>query len=140
MPFGPVLLFRGLADQHLSLSALIGHPEGAPPPDLRTACGAGRYRALMRIDGLVVARIDFALPVGDGVAAYRLDGRDHLVVTRHDADLRMAFVSCNGQEHGDFDRPEAQRNAMWARLVADLPASPLRCCCMAATRSMPTRT
>ncbi|MGP9805108.1 alkaline phosphatase D family protein [Paracoccus sp. NSM] len=122
--FGPVLLFRGLTDQRLSLSALVGHPEDAPPPDLQSACGPGRYRALMRIDGLVVARIDFALPVGDGVAAYRLDGRNHQVVTRLDGDLRMAFVSCNGQEHGDFDRPEAQRNAMWARLVADHARQP----------------
>ena len=31
-------------------------------------------------------------------------------------DLRIAFVSCNGQEENDRKRPQDERNAMWRRL------------------------
>jgi hypothetical protein len=37
----------------------------------------------------------------------------------------VAFVSCNGKEEGDFDRPAEEREAMWDRLAADHAAAPL---------------
>jgi hypothetical protein len=38
--------------------------------------------------------------------------------------VRIACVSCNGQEHGDADRPVAERNAMWRRLASEHGRSP----------------
>ncbi|MFD2814352.1 alkaline phosphatase D family protein [Paracoccus aerius] len=55
---------------------------------------------------------------------YHLNGRDHAVVTRLDGDIRIAFVSCNGEENGDLDRESAERNLMWARLEADHRRAP----------------
>lgn len=36
-----------------------------------------------------------------------------------DGDLRIAFASCNGEEHGDLDRDGTERNAMWAQMAED---------------------
>uniref|UniRef100_UPI0035B4DF51 alkaline phosphatase D family protein n=1 Tax=Paracoccus sp. TaxID=267 RepID=UPI0035B4DF51 len=44
--------------------------------------------------------------------------------TRLDGDIRLAFVSCNGEENGDLDRDGAERNLMWARLQADHARAP----------------
>jgi len=122
-PLGPVLLFRGFAAGRLRLAALVGQPADATPPELRTADGPAQQTELHRQDGYRVTRFDFDLPAG-GASAYVFDGREIAVETRFDGDLRMAFASCNGQEHGDFDRPEPERNAMWARLAAEHARAP----------------
>jgi hypothetical protein len=122
--FGPVLLFRGLTDRRLHLAALVGHPADAAPPDLRTEAGPARQTELFRQEGFRIARFDFDLPAGVAPGRYVFDGRDITVETRFDGDLRLAFASCNGQEHGDFDRPEAARNAMWARMAAEHTRNP----------------
>jgi hypothetical protein len=119
LSFGPVLLFRGLRDGQVQLAALVGHDADTPRPGLHTEAGDGQYTELFRQDGFRVARIDFTLPCGAAPAFYRFSGREIPVQTRFDGDLRLAFASCNGQEHGDFDRPEPTRNAMWARLGAE---------------------
>ena len=123
-PFGPVLLFRGLDADRLRLSALFGRPEGAPLPDLRCDGTAGPWTELLRAEGLVIGRIDFALPATSATAQYSVDGQAICVQTRFDGDLRLAYASCNGQEHGDFDRPEPHRNAMWRRLLEDHARAP----------------
>ncbi|MBX9811497.1 MAG: alkaline phosphatase family protein [Burkholderiales bacterium] len=38
--------------------------------------------------------------------------------------MRIAYVSCNGQEHADADRPAAERNAMWRRLAGEHDRAP----------------
>lgn len=121
--FGPVLLFRGLAGGRLRLAALAGHTAAATPPELLTAEGPARRTELLRQDDFRVMRFDFDLPAG-GTPAYVFDGREVPVETRLDGDLRLVFASCNGQEHGDFDRPEPERNAMWARLAAEHARAP----------------
>ena len=122
--FGPVLIFRGLGAGEVRLAALFGQPVAAPVPRLEGEGGAGDARELFVADGYRVGRIDFALPTGQEAARYRFEGRDLAVCTRFEGDLRIAFTSCNGQEHGDFDRPEGRRNAMWARLGKEQDAAP----------------
>lgn len=122
--FGPVLLFRGLQGGTLRLTALFGRPEGTPPPDLHCTGTVGPWTELLRAEGLVVGRIDFTLPTDTPGAAYAVDGNSIPLQTRFDGDLRLAFAACNGQEHGDFDRPEPQRNAMWQRLLDDHARAP----------------
>jgi len=122
--FGPVLLFRGLQEGRVQLAALFGRSEGAPRPTLRSDLGEGEHTELFRQDGFRVARIDFSVPCDAAPACYTVDGREIDVHTRFHGDLKLAFVSCNGQEHGDFERPEASRNAMWAQLGAEHRRAP----------------
>lgn len=122
--FGPVLLFRGLSHASLRLAALVGHSVDTPPPSLRTEAGPAHQTELYRHDGFRVARFDFELPCTEPSARYEFNGREIAVRTRFDGDLLMAFVSCNGQEHGDLDRPDSERNAMWARLAAEHARTP----------------
>ncbi len=118
-PFGPVLIFRGLRAGNLHLAALVGHYDFAPRPSLQSDAGEGTYTELLRLDGFVIARIDFALRCDVSPGQYVFNGQTFDVQTQFEGDLRIAFASCNGQEHGDFDRPEPQRNAMWRRLHND---------------------
>lgn len=105
------------------LAAITVRPDGAHDPGpLRTRAGAVAPVLLARVAGLAVWRHDFALQPGE--EGYHLDGRDHPVATRLDGDIRIAFVSCNGEENGDLDRDSAERNRMWAKLRDDHARAP----------------
>ncbi|TBN44048.1 alkaline phosphatase family protein [Paracoccus subflavus] len=119
----PILHFRGCDAKGMRLAAVTIRPDGAPAPGPVEA-GAETVAPVLlaRVAGLSVWRHDFHLAPGD--AGYRLDGRDHAVVTRLDGDIRFAFVSCNGEENGDLDRDSAERNLMWAQLRADHARAP----------------
>ncbi|MBA3904954.1 MAG: hypothetical protein C0522_14975, partial [Rhodocyclaceae bacterium] len=60
--------------------------------------------------GRSVWRYDFSLPARAN-ATYRLGDAEFRVAADFSGDMRIAYVSCNGQEHGDADRPAAERNA-----------------------------
>ncbi|RAI30899.1 hypothetical protein CH341_32925, partial [Rhodoplanes roseus] len=78
--------------------------------------------------GLLAIRYTFTLPTGADVqkaAWYELEGTRYVVNTAYDSDLAIAFVSCNGQEEGDRERPEESRNVLWARLDAAHARKPL---------------
>jgi hypothetical protein len=122
--FGPVLVFRRLSEGRLHVSALVGFAEGRQAPVLATREGAAPFTLLCRQDGFQVGRFDFDLPCDESPGHYSFDGRTIPVQTCFDGDLRLAFASCNGQEHGDFDRPEPARNALWARMGAEHAARP----------------
>ncbi|MEO1103967.1 MAG: alkaline phosphatase D family protein, partial [Pseudomonadota bacterium] len=62
-----------------------------------------------------VYRYEFTVPASRE-AWYALGGKRYEVNADFGGDLRIAYVSCNGQEHGDRARDEAERNAMWQRL------------------------
>lgn len=120
---GPILHFRGCDADGVHLAAITVRPEAAPPPGaVTTGGGAVQPVLLAQVAGLSVWRHDFTLTEAEG--GYALDGRDHPVATRLDGDIRIAFVSCNGEENGDLDRDGAERNLMWARLRADHARAP----------------
>ncbi|WP_234855215.1 alkaline phosphatase D family protein [Paracoccus everestensis] len=120
---GPILHFRGCDADGVHLAAITVRPEAAPPPGaVTTGGGAVQPVLLAQVAGLSVWRHDFTLAEAEG--GYALDGRDHPVATRLDGDIRIAFVSCNGEENGDLDREGAERNLMWARLRADHARAP----------------
>lgn len=116
---GPILLARGADARQCRLAALLVLPEGHDPPPLEPEEGeAVQPVALDRRLGRVVWRYDFALPARAG-AAYRIAGREHRVAADLTGAVRIAYVSCNGQEDGDHRRPLDERNAMWRRLAAE---------------------
>lgn len=121
---GPVLFARGADQYECRLSAILGLPENSDPPILVPVDGqATAPRRLYSKFGRTVWRYDFCLPARGG-AAYRLGNAVFPVGTDCSGDVRIAYVSCNGQEHGDADRPAGERNAMWRRLVGEHGRTP----------------
>ncbi|WP_428929347.1 alkaline phosphatase D family protein [Marinibacterium sp. SX1] len=127
----PVLYWRGITGAEegaqngaqLSLHALVARP-GATPPGAITVAGTDHApECIHSFEGLRFWR--YALTLTPDVAGYEFEGRFFPVVTRFDGDLRLAFVSCNGEEHGDLDRDPEERNAMWMRLVAEHERAPM---------------
>lgn len=120
---GPILHFRACDQDGLRLALLTVRPAGDPAPaPVETAAGQALPFRLAALAGLDLWRHDFRLTADE--SGYRMDGRDYPVVTRLDGDLRIAFVSCNGEENGDLDRDAAERNLMWDRLADDHRARP----------------
>lgn len=113
--FGPLLYFRGAGEGRVSLAALVVRPQGAAPPVIVAGGVEIAPLAILSGWGLDVHRYAFDLPAR-GEASYRCDGEEIPVSCDHAGDLRIAFVSCNGQEKGDLARDASERNAMWRRL------------------------
>ncbi len=74
-----------------------------------------RCQRIAEFRDAVVWRARFDLPA-DRSSAYGWDGQDFEVAGDLTGDLRLAYVSCNGEEVGDMEREGSERNAMWARL------------------------
>lgn len=120
---GPILHFRGHGPDGMRLAAVSIRPRDDPAPGpVTTGAGEVLPAKLAEIAGLALWRHDFILRAGE--PGYRLDGRDHAVQTRLDGDLRIGFVSCNGEESGDLDRDPAERNLMWRRLAGEHARQP----------------
>ncbi|GIT91582.1 hypothetical protein JANAI62_20390 [Jannaschia pagri] len=123
-PFtGPILILDDLRDGDMHLSALIlGGPDGTPPPLL---VGGARIpcTVLSRFAEVTVWRARFTLGPDLG-SDYAWNGQTYSVACDLTGDLRFAYVSCNGEEHGDLSRDPEERNVMWRRLGADHDASP----------------
>ncbi|MEM9902318.1 MAG: alkaline phosphatase D family protein [Pseudomonadota bacterium] len=125
LALGPLLYAYGYdaARERHALSVLLAVPEGASAPHLEAEGTGIDATEVDRIQGLTFLRYDFELPRAGG--RYSVDGcTRRIALGGPEDDLRVAYVSCNGKEEGDFDRPPAERDAMWARLHADHKAAP----------------
>ncbi|CAM4010285.1 alkaline phosphatase D family protein [Palleronia rufa] len=118
-PTGPMLFLRSASPQGVRVAATCLRPQGAPAPVIRTDRDH-EARALVTRAGATLWRADLDLPAGG--ARYSCDGTAYDVATDLGGDLTVAFVSCNGQEHGDLDRPPQDRNLMWSHLARRLDA------------------
>ncbi|WJS84285.1 alkaline phosphatase D family protein [Paracoccus sp. TOH] len=119
---GPILHFRGIEGQAIRLAAIVIRRDDTAPGSLRAAGAEIAPRRLAAIAGITAWRYDFTLAAGD--PGYELEGEHYEVATEFDGDLRIAFVSCNGEENGDLDRDGEERNLMWARLARDHARAP----------------
>lgn len=113
---GPLLYLRGHAPGRLDLSALLIRPEGEDPGDMTTPDGDVRPQRLAALCGHVAWRYVFSLPARAD-AWYTLGGTRFPVDADLERDLRIAYVSCDGMEHGDEKRPPDERNLMWRQLA-----------------------
>ena len=120
---GPYLVLDDIRNGQLHLAAVVAGPEGADLPPVLTEDGAAPMRELGRIGATRLWRARFTRPL-DAPSDYRWNGETFRLAGGLAGDMRIAFVSCNGQEHGDLDRPAEERNAMWARLSAEHDARP----------------
>lgn len=117
-PIGPILMLDGIGPEVLHLSALFIAAPGTTLPPVEPACGGQAVPAVLaRHEAATVWRARFALPA-DRPSSYRWNGTCHDIACDLTGDLRLAYVSCNGEEIGDMDRPGAERNIMWDRLCS----------------------
>lgn len=114
-PVGPVLFLDDVAEGRLCLSALFIVARGQTVPPVELPQGVAHPVALAAYEHATVWRARFTLPA-DRPSEYRWDGTAYPVAGDITGDLRLAYVSCNGEEVGDWDREASERNAMWARL------------------------
>lgn len=121
---GPILFFRDCGDGDLQLAALLVCPERETPPAVTVGGKPLSPQLLHRRDGHTVFRYLFSLPAATG-GSYRVENEQFDVAGIPDADLRLAYVSCNGQERGDRQRSPTERNVMWQRLARQHAAEPL---------------
>lgn len=112
---GPLLYLRWAAGERIGLAALLVLPDGQEPPALDAEGeSVSATRLLTRLEK-TAWRYDFTLPMRRDTG-YSLGGTHYPVNADFQGDLRIAFVSCNGQEENDRKRPLDERNAMWRRL------------------------
>ncbi|MDB6180300.1 alkaline phosphatase D family protein [Paracoccus fistulariae] len=120
---GPILYFRGYDDDGMRLAVMIVQSQDLPAPAQISTASAQVFPACIQtVSGLNFWRYDFVLAVEEG--GYRLGDDWHAVVTDLSGDLRLGFVSCNGEENGDLDRESDERNVMWSRLARDHAEAP----------------
>ncbi len=112
---GPVLFLDDVEDGTLHLSALFITTRGDEPPPVELEHVAFRPISLAEYDHATVWRTRFALPA-DRASGYDWNGEFFEVASDLTGNLRLAYVSCNGEEVGDMEREGSERNAMWARL------------------------
>lgn len=120
---GPALYFRRFSEERIFLAALVVRPVHAAVPGI-FIIGEREIppQKIAELAGVSAWRYDFDL--GQDDAGYEFENRFYPVETDLNGDLRVAFVSCNGEETGDLDRDQGERNAMWAQLCAEHEAYP----------------
>ena len=123
---GPILFARGVVTSQLSLAALmITNAQADSPPSLRAMDDdLITPQPIWRDPERVIWRYDFSLPLQEN-AYYHCDTETININTNFSDDLRIAYVSCNGQEDSDFERPQNIRNALWADLATEHDNKPL---------------
>ncbi|HEX2257169.1 MAG TPA: alkaline phosphatase D family protein [Afifellaceae bacterium] len=121
---GPLLYLRGVSDDRLLLTAVLVLPAHADGPALLTGTGSVSGTSIREIEGRRVLHYAFSLPAAAD-AWYELEGVRYQVNAAWSGDLRIAFVSCNGQEEGDRERSPDERNALWRRLMRQHDERPL---------------
>ncbi|MHA7833178.1 MAG: alkaline phosphatase D family protein, partial [Algiphilus sp.] len=122
---GPILFFRGFSEGRVQLAALVIQCGGCPVPTVRDDQGPVAAEVLARCGAFQVLRYRFSLPARSG-AAYRYNGARYALNADFQNDLRIAFVACNGKEHGDQQRDPVVRNALWRRLGSEHARAPFQ--------------
>ncbi|NDV99929.1 alkaline phosphatase D family protein [Salipiger sp. PrR002] len=112
---GPILYFRAAEADALRVAALVVRPEGEPPGEMLAGGISVAPLPLAACEGRQLWRYDLTLP--QDAPHYSFEGTERRVQADLSGDLRIAFVSCNGEEHGDLGRDAEERNAMWQRLL-----------------------
>ncbi|MQQ09017.1 alkaline phosphatase family protein [Epibacterium sp. SM1979] len=114
---GPILFLDSIAPDGdaMQLAALFIQKVDANLPPLTVNGALCPFEEIAEYDTHKVQVARFALPA-DGSGQYHWNETEYPVAGPLDRDMQIAFVSCNGEEHGDLHRAPEERNAMWARL------------------------
>ncbi|UWQ52439.1 alkaline phosphatase D family protein [Leisingera caerulea] len=115
---GPILILDDLRDGQMQLAALFIAPKGQTVPPVSLDGMDRQAEPLAEYASVSVLRARFSLPA-DRPSSYQWNGQSFEVAGGFGGDMRIAYASCNGEEHGDLDRDGKERNAMWARMGAE---------------------
>ncbi|PRZ47558.1 alkaline phosphatase D family protein [Tritonibacter scottomollicae] len=119
---GPILYYRGLEGDRLKLAAMVLLPIGETPDLLYAGDDTYEPKLLREVGRNAIWRFDFHLSQSAG--GYRLGDETYEVQTELTGDIRIAFASCNGEEEGDLDRDQEERNKMWAHMCNEHRRAP----------------
>lgn len=111
---GPVLFSRGATEARHKVRVILAMRGAEPPPV--GPCDAAPVEPARLYEGFGWRIFGWDFEV-EGDRGYRCGEENFPVRADMRGRTRIAFASCNGQEDGDFDRPEAERNALWARMA-----------------------
>ena len=120
---GPLLILDHVADDTLHLAAIFAAPKGQTPGPVTAKGTCTTPEKLLEYQAVTLFRIRFSLPAAPG-GFYTWNGTEYPIAGDLGGDLRLAYASCNGEEHGDLDRDETERNTMWAHLAAEHRRAP----------------
>lgn len=116
---GPILISRGVVAERHRIVAILVRPASEASPDFTLSDGGSvEVDCLSTLFGSKVWRYSFEAPVTEAIH-YTLGGTSYEIAPCGTDELRIAYVSCNGQEDGDLDRPLEEREVMWDRLVTE---------------------
>lgn len=107
----------------MHLAAIFVAGRDVEIPAIRVGDALFEASELARVEDTAIARIRFSVPA-HSPSGYGWNGEHYDLAGELDGDLRIAFASCNGEEHGDLARDPEERNAMWARLCAQHAEAP----------------
>lgn len=119
---GPILILDGISNGHMKLAALFVAPLGVTPPPVCTDDGDIAPVKLADYTSARVFRTRFTRPA-DRPSSYQWND-ERFELAGLGGDIRIAYASCNGEEHGDLDREGGERNAMWRRMGRDHVQAP----------------
>lgn len=114
---GPILYMRGMREGRANLVVLAVTPADEAPPSLESDDGPVEPRRIGGRCGRAVWAYGLSLPARSD-AWYSFAGTRYEVAADLNGDLRIAYVSCNGQEFDDSGRELDERNVLWRRLAA----------------------
>ncbi len=120
---GPLLILDDISGGRLHLAAIFVAPPGQTPGPVTVNGTDIPCQPLLAYRTAHLHRARFSVP-DDAPSAYGWNGETFPLASDLTGDLRLAYASCNGEEHGDLDRDGAERNAMWAQLAAQHRARP----------------
>ena len=112
---GPVLFLDDVRAGEMHLSALFVTGLDDTPPAIEIENKAAHPVPIAEFEHAVAWRVRFTLPAHRS-SEYAWNGETYAVASDLSGDLRLAYVSCNGEEVGDLDREDSERNVMWGRL------------------------
>ncbi len=121
---GPILIAREATDQEVSVRVVVIVEDDVACPTISVEGGdTVEPRLLYEGFGRRAHGADLVLPARAN-AAYLVGGERYPVMADLSGDLRLAYVSCNGEEDESPDWPLETRNVMWQRLCEDHDAAP----------------
>ncbi len=117
-PIGPILFLDDIVDGQLQLAALFIASKGQNLPPIELETGPISLEELADYPNHKIWVARFKRP-SNQPSSYSWGNNTYQLAANFTTDMNIAYVSCNGEEHGDLEREDLERNTMWKRL-ADL--------------------
>lgn len=120
---GPILFLDDVRDGQMHIAAIFIAPKATAVPAVRVGSDDIPTGVIAAYKDHDIHRARFTRPCAQA-SSYGWNGETFEIAGLPEDGLRLAYASCNGEEHGDLNRDGAERNAMWARLGRDHAGAP----------------